>query len=58
MAMTTMEYVVCLEEMKEKEITRTLTYDHSFHLECADTWLPKHSMCPFCKVEIRHEDLY
>ncbi|KAJ9673470.1 hypothetical protein PVL29_023182 [Vitis rotundifolia] len=54
MTVTGMECAVCLEEIEGDELARVVpACNHGFHLECADTWLSKHSACPLCRAPIR-----
>ena len=59
MTVTGMECAVCLEEIEGDELARVvLTCNHAFHLECVNTWLSKHSVCPLCRAPIRLEFHY
>ncbi|KAJ9680241.1 hypothetical protein PVL29_019526 [Vitis rotundifolia] len=53
MTVTGMECAVCLEEIEGDELARMVpACSHGFHLECAGTWLSKHSACPLCRAPI------
>lgn len=53
-AVTATECAVCLEEIQGDEVARVVPVcQHGFHLECADKWLSKHSVCPLCRSKIR-----
>ena len=54
MAVTAVECAVCLEEIQGDEVARVVPVcNHGFHLECADTWLSKHPVCPLCRAQIK-----
>ncbi|XP_026444414.1 E3 ubiquitin-protein ligase SDIR1-like [Papaver somniferum] len=40
---------VCLEQVNEGEIIRTLPCLHQFHSSCIDPWLRQQGTCPVCK---------
>ncbi|KAI3918038.1 hypothetical protein MKW92_053790 [Papaver armeniacum] len=40
---------VCLEQVNEGEIIRTLPCLHQFHSTCIDPWLRQQGTCPVCK---------
>ncbi|EXB81512.1 E3 ubiquitin-protein ligase ATL23 [Morus notabilis] len=47
------ECAVCLDEIEEEQPARLIPgCNHGFHLECADTWLSKHSVCPICRAKL------
>ncbi|GAB4828376.1 hypothetical protein Ancab_035374 [Ancistrocladus abbreviatus] len=47
---------VCLEEIEIEQPARLIPgCNHGFHLECADTWLSKHSACPVCRAKLGPE---
>uniref|UniRef100_A0A2P2PKJ5 RING-type E3 ubiquitin transferase n=1 Tax=Rhizophora mucronata TaxID=61149 RepID=A0A2P2PKJ5_RHIMU len=49
------ECAVCLSELEEKEIGRTLPKcNHSFHIQCIDMWLHSHSTCPLCRSPVEY----
>ncbi|KAJ7546400.1 hypothetical protein O6H91_08G038700 [Diphasiastrum complanatum] len=44
---------VCLTEFQQNESVRLLPLcNHSFHLECIDTWLSNHTTCPLCRISL------
>ncbi|MBA0864301.1 hypothetical protein Goshw_001540 [Gossypium schwendimanii] len=44
---------VCLEEVGAEQPARMVPgCNHGFHLECADTWLSKHPICPVCRATL------
>ena len=48
---------ICVEEFKDKDITRVLPCNHFFHPDCIDPWLIDHSsMCPLCKQSVSGDD--
>ncbi|GMI96883.1 Arabidopsis Toxicos en Levadura 23 [Hibiscus trionum] len=50
------ECAVCLDEIEADQSARMVPgCRHGFHLQCADTWLSKHSVCPLCRAKIEHE---
>ncbi|KAL3641026.1 hypothetical protein CASFOL_015994 [Castilleja foliolosa] len=47
---------ICLEEMESEQVARMIPgCNHGFHLECADAWLSKNSICPVCRGNIGPE---
>ncbi|CAI9117031.1 OLC1v1018342C1 [Oldenlandia corymbosa var. corymbosa] len=47
---------VCLDEIAGDEPARLIPgCNHGFHLQCADTWLSKHSVCPVCRAKLSPE---
>ncbi|MCL7027286.1 hypothetical protein MKW94_026336 [Papaver nudicaule] len=42
---------VCLEQVNEGEIIRTLPCLHQFHSNCIDPWLRQQGTCPVCKFK-------
>ncbi|XP_059461595.1 E3 ubiquitin-protein ligase ATL23-like [Corylus avellana] len=47
------ECAVCLEEIESRQPARLIPgCHHGFHVQCADTWLSKHSVCPVCRAEL------
>ncbi|XP_059636551.1 E3 ubiquitin-protein ligase ATL23 [Cornus florida] len=52
------ECAVCLDEMEWDQPARLLPgCNHGFHLQCADTWLSKKSVCPVCRAKLDPEFL-
>ncbi|KAE8715572.1 hypothetical protein F3Y22_tig00110163pilonHSYRG00218 [Hibiscus syriacus] len=44
---------VCLDEVEIEQPIRMIPgCNHGFHLECADTWLSKHPVCPVCRAKL------
>ena len=44
---------VCTDKYSEKELTRTLPCNHSYHATCIDDWILKRSsICPICKFNL------
>ncbi|EFJ31493.1 hypothetical protein SELMODRAFT_168691 [Selaginella moellendorffii] len=43
---------VCLEQVMEGEIVRTLPCLHQFHPHCIDQWLRQQATCPVCKFKM------
>lgn len=43
---------VCLEQVVEGEIIRTLPCVHQFHAACIDLWLRQQATCPVCKFRL------
>ncbi|KAL3639025.1 hypothetical protein CASFOL_016932 [Castilleja foliolosa] len=44
---------VCLDEIESEQAARIIPgCNHGFHLECADSWLSKNSICPVCRGKI------
>lgn len=49
------ECAVCLEEIGGEQPARLIPgCNHGFHMQCADTWLLKNSVCPVCRANIDH----
>ncbi|GLT34995.1 hypothetical protein SLA2020_094800 [Shorea laevis] len=47
------ECAVCLEEIEGEQPARLVPgCNHVFHLQCADTWLSKQSVCPLCRAKL------
>ncbi|KAJ1424184.1 Zinc finger, RING-type [Sesbania bispinosa] len=47
------ECAVCLDEIGNDQPARVLPgCNHGFHLDCADTWLSKHPLCPVCRAKL------
>ncbi|MCD7458410.1 hypothetical protein HAX54_038098 [Datura stramonium] len=41
---------VCLDVIESEQVARIVPgCNHGFHVECADTWLSKHPVCPVCR---------
>lgn len=50
------ECPICLENLEEGEIIRTLKCDHKFHQSCVDDWLKKGKLiCPTCRHDIKND---
>lgn len=50
------ECAVCLDEIGDDEEARLIPgCNHGFHLQCADTWLSKHPICPVCRAKLQPE---
>ncbi|KAG9144436.1 hypothetical protein Leryth_022942 [Lithospermum erythrorhizon] len=44
---------VCLDDIEIDQPARMVPgCNHGFHLQCADTWLAKNSVCPLCRANI------
>ncbi|XP_028784617.1 E3 ubiquitin-protein ligase ATL23 [Neltuma alba] len=47
------ECAVCLDEIENEQPARLVPgCNHGFHVECADTWLSRHPMCPVCRAKL------
>lgn len=45
------ECAVCLDEIESDQTARMVPgCNHGFHLQCADTWLSRNSICPVCRA--------
>ncbi|XP_028765329.1 E3 ubiquitin-protein ligase ATL23-like [Neltuma alba] len=56
--LTPTECAVCLGDIDEDHPVRLIpACNHAFHLECADTWLSHHRLCPLCKANL-HPQLF
>ncbi|KAL1533373.1 RING-type E3 ubiquitin transferase [Salvia divinorum] len=44
---------ICLDEIESEQPARMVPgCNHGFHLECADAWLSKNSICPVCRAKL------
>ncbi|CAM6037405.1 unnamed protein product [Sphagnum compactum] len=43
---------VCLEQVKDGELVRSLPCLHQFHCMCIDQWLRQQATCPVCKFRL------
>ncbi|KAG0558479.1 hypothetical protein M758_10G029300 [Ceratodon purpureus] len=43
---------VCLEQVEDGELVRTLPCLHQFHSACIDQWLRQQGTCPVCKFRL------
>ncbi|XP_008235118.2 PREDICTED: RING-H2 finger protein ATL64 [Prunus mume] len=49
-----LECAVCLSEFEDEEQGRVLPKcNHTFHLECIDTWFQSQSNCPLCRAPVQ-----
>lgn len=56
--LTSTECAVCLDDIVDEQPARLLPgCNHAFHLQCADTWLSKHPMCPLCRAKLDPQNL-
>ncbi|KAF5740899.1 E3 ubiquitin-protein ligase ATL23 [Tripterygium wilfordii] len=47
------ECAVCLDEIESEQPARLLPgCNHGFHLQCADAWLSRNSVCPVCRTKL------
>ncbi|CAJ2650286.1 unnamed protein product [Trifolium pratense] len=47
------ECAVCLDEIDNEQPARLVPgCNHAFHVQCADTWLSKHPLCPLCRSKL------
>ncbi|KAG5018192.1 hypothetical protein AAZX31_06G020400 [Glycine max] len=47
------ECAVCLDEIESEQPARVVPgCNHGFHVQCADTWLSKHPICPVCRTKL------
>lgn len=52
------ECAVCLDEIDSEQPVRLVPgCNHAFHLQCADTWLCKHAICPLCRTKLEPQIL-
>lgn len=48
---SSVDCAVCLETFRDSQRCRLLpACNHSFHVECVDSWLLKASICPLCRT--------
>eukprot|EP01018_Ginkgo_biloba_P023711 Gb_39486 [translate_table: standard] len=51
LVLSDLECAVCLEQFQDGEKCRLIpTCKHCFHVQCADAWLSKRSICPICRT--------
>jgi len=51
------ECAVCLEAFKGGERCRVIPVcSHAFHVQCADAWLSRRSVCPICRRSARENE--
>ncbi|QCD98747.1 E3 ubiquitin-protein ligase ATL23-like [Vigna unguiculata] len=51
--LTGSECAVCLDDIASDQPARLVPgCNHAFHVECADTWLSKHPLCPLCRAKL------
>eukprot|EP00252_Welwitschia_mirabilis_P011926 TRINITY_DN2651_c0_g1_i1.p1 TRINITY_DN2651_c0_g1~~TRINITY_DN2651_c0_g1_i1.p1 ORF type:complete len:286 (+),score=48.92 TRINITY_DN2651_c0_g1_i1:266-1123(+) len=43
---------VCLEQVNDGELVRSLPCLHQFHVACIDPWLRQQATCPVCKFRV------
>ena len=49
-----LECAVCLSEFEDDDQGRVLPKcEHTFHVECIDTWFQSHSSCPLCRAPVK-----
>lgn len=41
--------IICQEIIETEDIIREIKCNHSFHINCIDTWLSENKKCPLCK---------
>ncbi|KAL2457811.1 E3 ubiquitin-protein ligase [Forsythia ovata] len=47
---------VCLDDIESDQPVRMVPVcNHGFHVQCADTWLSKHPVCPVCRAKLGPE---
>lgn len=49
---------ICLCDYESGDDVRTLPCFHYFHVSCIDSWLNQHSVCPLCKNDVHHHDMF
>ncbi|CAN4095465.1 unnamed protein product [Withania somnifera] len=50
------ECAVCLDVIENEQVARLIPgCNHGFHVECVDTWLSKHPVCPVCRCKLETE---
>ncbi|KAK8601358.1 hypothetical protein V6N13_058926 [Hibiscus sabdariffa] len=53
------ECAVCLDEIEADQSARMVPgCRHGFHLQCADTWLSKRSVCPVCRAKLEPKSFH
>ncbi|CDW83467.1 pinus taeda anonymous locus 2_4925_01 genomic sequence [Stylonychia lemnae] len=49
---------ICLDEFQQgQEVVPLPCKNHSFHLDCIETWLKKNSNCPVCRFKVTKQSL-
>ncbi|XP_074308230.1 E3 ubiquitin-protein ligase SDIR1-like [Silene latifolia] len=52
---------ICLEQVNDGELIRSLPCLHQYHADCIDSWLSRKGTCPVCKFKVEagwHQDSY
>ncbi|KAI4313240.1 hypothetical protein L6164_026233 [Bauhinia variegata] len=50
------ECAICLDEIEKEQPARLVPgCNHAFHIECINTWLSKHPLCPLCRAKLDPE---
>jgi E3 ubiquitin-protein ligase RNF38/44 len=44
--------VICMDNIKENQMVKTLKCSHNFHSKCINNWLKLKLKCPLCKVRV------
>ncbi len=48
---------ICRERLRNTDIIRRFnSCNHIFHMNCIDTWLESHTVCPVCRSDIRDNE--
>lgn len=45
--------VICITNLKEKEMVKSLKCGHFFHPLCIDPWLKGKDECPVCRQKVK-----
>ena len=48
---------ICINNMKVNEEVVKLKCKHLFHFKCLDKWIENKQICPFCRTEIKTENI-
>jgi hypothetical protein len=43
---------VCMADVEDGDVLRTLPCLHAYHAACIDRWLEAHKTCPVCKFDV------
>ena len=44
-------------ESSNHNLSRQLQCNHTFHTQCIDQWLANNTTCPYCRYDLRYEEI-